>query len=292
MPRFDPAWLDAQYNNRARIPEHPLIFDRWARASALARDGLSRRLDVAYGDHPDERLDVFPTTRAGAPVMVFVHGGWWRALDKRDHSFVAPAFVHAGAMVVVPNYSLCPKVGIGDIALQMTRALAWTFRHAALYGGDPRRIVVVGHSAGGHLAAMLLCCDWKRVGRDLPPDLVTRALAISGVFDLEPLRHTPFLQPDLRLTPADVKRLSPAGFARPTRGTLVAVAGADESEEFQRNVTLIRDRWGARSVPVAESLPGLHHLDVLTALVDAPTRLHGLARELLELPPADAENYR
>lgn len=292
MDRPDPAWLDRQYNNRARIPEHPMIFERWAKASALARDSMSRRLDVAYGSGPDETLDVFPTPKAGAaPVLVFIHGGWWRALDKRDHSFVAPAFVQAGAMVVVPNYSLCPKVGIEDIALQMTRALAWTWRHAPLYGGDPRRIVVAGHSAGAHLAAMLLCCDWPAVGRDLPRDLVGKALAISGVYDLEPLRQTPFLQPDLRLTPASVRRLSPAYFP-PPRGTLHAVAGADESEEFHRQMALVRERWGARAVPVAESLPGLHHLDVMRELVDAPTRLHGLARQLLGLDPVDANDYR
>jgi arylformamidase len=291
MARLDPAWLDRQYNNRARIPEHPMIFERWARASALARDSMSRRLDVAYGPGPDETLDVFPTTRADAPVLVFIHGGWWRALDKRDHSFVAPAFVHAGAMVVVPNYSLCPKVSIEDIALQMTRALAWTWRNARLYGGDPRRIVVAGHSAGAHLAAMLLCCDWSAVGKDLPPDLVNKALAISGVFDLEPLRQTPFLQPDLKLTPQSVRRLSPVHFP-PPQGTLHAVAGADESEEFLRHIALIRERWGERAVPVSESLPGLHHLDVLHDLVDAPTRLHGLARELLGLDLANANDYR
>ena len=103
MARFDPAWLDAQYSARARIPEHPQIFERWEKASALAREGLSRRLDVAYGDGPNETLDIFPTTRADAPVLVFIHGGWWRTLDKRDLSFVAPSFVHAGAMVVLPN---------------------------------------------------------------------------------------------------------------------------------------------------------------------------------------------
>jgi arylformamidase len=290
MTRLDPDWLDKQYNNRARIPEHPMIFERWARASALARDSMSRRLDVAYGAGPDETLDVFPTTRADAPVLVFIHGGWWRALDKQDFSFVAPAFVHAGAMVVVPNYSLCPRVGIDDIALQMTRALAWTWRNAALYGGDPRRIVVAGHSAGGHLAAMLLCCDWRAVGKDLPPDVVGKALSISGVFDLEPLRQTPFLQPDLKLTPAAVRRLSPAGFP-PPRGTLYAVAGANESEEFHRHVALIQERWGQRKVPVAEALAGLHHLDVLHDLVDRATRLNALARDLLGLEVANESDY-
>lgn len=286
MARPDPAWLDQQYNNRARIAEHPEILERWAKASALSRDGMSRRLDIAYGEGPSETLDLFPTPHAGAPVFVFIHGGWWRALDKRDLSFVAPAFVQAGAMVVVPNYALCPLVRIEDIAMQMTRALAWIWRHAALYGGDPKRIVVAGHSAGAHLAAMLLCCDWQRVAPDLPPDLVRRALAISGVFELEPLRRAPFLQADLGLTPHAARLLSPALFPPPAGRTLYAVVGAEESEEFARQNSLIRQRWGERVVPVCEALPGAHHLNVVHELVEAPSRLHGLARELLDLPAA------
>jgi arylformamidase len=287
MARLDPAWLDQQYDNRARVPDHPRIFERWEQASLLAREGMSRRLDVHYGEGPSATLDVFPAARADAPVLVFIHGGWWRSFDKRDFSFIAPSFVHAGAMVVVPNYALCPRVGIDDIALQMVRALAWTWRHAPLYGGDPTRLVVAGHSAGGHLAAMLMCCDWKKVARDLPADLVRQALSISGLFDLEPLRQTPYLQADLRLTPALVRRLSPAGFPAPAKGRLVAVVGAEESEEFRRQNKLIRQRWGARTVPVCEELAGLNHFDVLHDLVDPATRLSRLARGLLGLPAAE-----
>ena len=249
MAQHKAAWFEAQYNNRARVPDSVAILARWAEASALARARLRCELDIAYGHEPGETLDVFPANAptadaadsatasaniaAGAPVLVFIHGGWWRALDKADHSFVAPAFVQAGAMVVVPNYALCPAVGIEDIALQTTRALAWVWRNAARFGGDPSRIFVVGHSAGGHLAAMLLTCRWPTVAPDLPARLLAGAMAVSGVFDLLPIRQTPFLQADLQLTSAAVRCLSPAYFARP-RGPLVALVGADESDEHQR----------------------------------------------------------
>ena len=283
MNHPDPAWLDAQYNNRARIPEHAQIFERWASASALVRQKTLCLLDLPYGDAPAQRLDVFPAERNGSPVFVFIHGGYWRALDKRDQSFLAPAFVQAGAMVVLPNYTLCPAVTIEQIALQMVQALAWTWRHAAEHGGDPARIVVAGHSAGGQLAAMLLACEWPRVAPDLPVDLVQSALSISGLFEMEPLRHTPFLAPDLRLTAESAQRLSPALMPAP-RGELVAVVGADESEEFLRQNALIRSAWGEAAVPVCETLPGTHHLSVLHDLADAGTRLHRLALGLLGLP--------
>lgn len=283
MSAPDPAWLDAQYNNRARIPEHPQIFERWTDASALARARSLCLLDLPYGAAASETLDVFPAARNGAPVLVFIHGGYWRALDKRDVSFVAPAFLEAGAMVVLPNYALCPAVTIDHIALQLTQALAWTWRHAAEHGGDPSRIVVAGHSAGGHLAAMLLACQWARVGADLPPDLVAAALSVSGLFDLEPLRHTPFLAQDLRLTAASVARLSPAAWPAP-RGPLVAVVGGDESQEFLRQNELIRRAWGAGVVPVCEAIPGTNHLTVMHDLADTGARLHRLALGLLGLP--------
>ena len=183
----------------------------WAEASHRAREGSpGKRLDIAYGDGPSETLDIFPAAAPGAPVIVYVHGGYWRSLDKSDFSFVAPALVAAGATVVVPNYALCPAVTIEDIALQMVKAVAWTWRHAAEHGANAQRLAVVGHSAGAHLAAMLLSCRWKQVDEDLPLHPLAGALAISGLYDLEPLRHTAFLQSDLKLTPQQVARCSPA----------------------------------------------------------------------------------
>ncbi len=170
------------------------------------RERLADRaaLDVPYNNagrtDPSQQLDIFrpapsssSSSSSPAPVLVFIHGGYWRALDKRDLSFVVEPFVDAGAVVVVPNYTLCPKVTIDQIVMQMVQAVAWTWRHVHEYGGDTSRFVVAGHSAGGHLAAMLMNCRWRDVAPDLPPNLVTRAMSISGVFDLEPLRHAEFV---------------------------------------------------------------------------------------------------
>ncbi len=283
----DPAWLDTQYNNRARVPEAPAILQDWAARSSAARRQLRCTLDLAYGAGADDRLDLFHPTaaqRGPAPVLFFVHGGYWRALDKRDHSFVATPFAEAGALVVVPDYTLCPRVRIDDIALQMVQALVWTHDHAAAYGGDPRRIVAVGHSAGGHLTAMLLACRWQRVRRDLPAQLVRSGLSLSGLFDLEPLRHTPFLAGDLQLTAASARRLSPALFPAPRAAELVALVGGDESGEFLRQNALIGQAWGAATVPVCKAVPGRHHFSIVEDLVTGGTVAHGQALRLLGLP--------
>jgi arylformamidase len=242
---------------------------------------------VPYGDAGSEKLDIFGARGVrGAPVLVYIHGGYWRALDKADQSFVATPFVKAGGVVVLPNYALAPVVSVRHIVLQMVQALVWVQRNISAHGGNPKHIVVAGHSAGGHLAAMMLACQWPAVAADLPAQLLRAALSISGVFDVEPLRHAPFLAPDLQLTAAEARALSPALMAAPRRGRLLAVVGADESPEFQRQNRLIRQAWGPRVVPVCEAVPGRNHMDVLNALAEPGSRLHALAMGLLFGGPA------
>lgn len=280
--RLDPAWLDAEYDQRARQPEHAEIGARWATASSLVQRLESWRRDVRYGPGAGETLDIYPTPAANAPVLVFIHGGDWRTSDKSLHGFLAPAFNADGALVIVPDHAPCPAASIEDIALQLARCLAWVHRHAAIYGGDPSRIVVAGHGSGGHLAAMMLSCRWKDVDASLPPQLVSGALAISGLFDLEPLRHAPFIKDDLRLTPASVKRLSPAFFPRPRKPLHTAVGG-EETSELKRQTALIRDQWGPTSVPVSETIPHANHFTILHNLADPNGRLHRSALALLGL---------
>lgn len=286
MPIKDAAWHDRMYNNRALVPDFADHFAHWKNASEQARQTLPAQLDVRYGDGPNETLDIFPAARADAPVVIFIHGGYWRSLDKADHSFVAPALRDMGACVVVVNYALCPgteaqPVTVPDIALQMAQASAWVWRHIGAHGGDRNNITVIGHSAGGHLAAMLLACDWKKLGRDLPVGLVRKALSISGLFDLAPVRKTPFVQGDLRITPAHVRMASPAKWQRPRQGVLYTVVGGDESAEFLRHNRLIHQAWGPKTVPVCEDLPGLNHFSVVTDLTRPGSRLNVLAKTLI-----------
>jgi arylformamidase len=155
----DAAWHDRQYDNRRRVPEFAQHLVRWREASVHARAQLKCSLDMPYTPDGAVTLDVFPAARPKAPVLVFIHGGYWRSLSKAEFSFVAAPFVAAGVTVVVPDYSLCPAVTVDAIALQCAQAMAWVHRHAARHGGDARRCLVAGHSAGGHLAAMLLTAD-------------------------------------------------------------------------------------------------------------------------------------
>lgn len=279
--QHDGAWHDRMYNNRALVPDSAAYLARWADDARTARKDGPCKLDIAYGEDPGETLDVFPASAAQAPVLLFIHGGYWRALDKSDHSFIAPAFTRHGACVVVPNYALCPAVTIPQIVLQMVRAVAWTHRNIDRFGGNPRHITVVGHSAGGQLAAMMLSCLWPQHDPRLPRDTVCNALAISGLHDLEPVMHTPFLQGDLRLTPGQVAQASPARLPAPRQGHLYTVAGGAESAEYLRQNRLIQERWGGRRVPVCEEIAGCNHFSVLDSLVDPASRLHQMALDLL-----------
>jgi arylformamidase len=276
----DSAYLDGQYNNRLRVPhfmEHVL---QWQADSKQVRQSAPCHLDVAYGNAPSEKLDIFHPQSKNAPVVIFIHGGYWRSLDKADHSFVAPAFTGEGACVVVPNYALAPSVTMEQLVMQLVQSVAWVYSNIARYGGDPSRMTVIGHSAGGHLAAMMLACIWPKVARDLPKQVVRNALSLSGLHDLAPIMHSPYLQGDLRLTAAQVKRCSPAYFPAPA-GELVALCGGDESDEFLRQNALIEQAWGKRCVIACETAPGCHHFSVLEALCTPGTRAHALAMQLV-----------
>lgn len=276
--------LDHEYNARAAIPDHPQIFARWREESRAARAELRCEQDYCFGPAPAETLDLYPTAARNAPLLVFIHGGYWRSLDKQDFSFLAPAFVRAGVAVAIPNYGLAPATSIEDMVRQMLRALAWLHRTAPQLGIDARRMLVAGHSAGAHLAAMMLAADWPLLAPDPPPDLLCGAVCVSGIYDLQPLVRTPFLQQDLGLDAAAARRLSPIAYRPKLATPLLTAVGGKESAEFRRQNRLIREAWPhcfRHDLP----LPGRHHLASVEALGDASQPLFQATLRLLGKAP-------
>jgi len=240
----------------------------YADRSRDARARLRCELDIAYGPTRDESLDVFPADRPGAPVFVFIHGGYWRAFSSKDFSCVATGLQASGITTVVVNYALCPKVAIDEITRQCRAAVAWTLRHIAAHGGDPQRVAVGGHSAGGHLAAMCLETRWDD-DYGLARDPIAAAVLVSGLYDLAPLRHS-YLQPSLRLDDGMIERNSPLFAIRPCATPLLVTWGGDESAEFARQSTSFHDAWLAAG-NASELLPqsGANHFSATDGFEDA-----------------------
>ncbi|MCJ7838829.1 MAG: alpha/beta hydrolase [Burkholderiales bacterium] len=274
------AYHDQQYNARAMIPDHEQIFERGRKRSAEARANLRCHLDIAYGASPAEKLDVFPAQGKSEALLVFIHGGYWRSRDKSDFSYLAPAFVGRGVTLALPNYGLCPMVGIEDIVKQNLLAIAWLWHHGARYGVNPGRLYVAGHSAGGHLTAMMLAARWSTYMPELPYNLVKGGLAISGIYDLEPLVHAPFVNQDLKLDQALARRLSPASLPPATTAPLYTAVGGDESDEFKRQNALIARTWRyafSGDIP----MPGCNHLTVLEKLAHTDSALFKGAMDMM-----------
>lgn len=278
--KHDVDFFETEYNARAAIPDHPQIFARWADQAAATRRLRAGLLDLPYGESPGERLDLFPARQDAAPLFVFIHGGYWRSLDKSDFSWIAPPFVQRNIAVALTNYGLAPATPVEEIVRQQLRALAWLYRNGDRLGFDPERIFVGGHSAGGHLTVMLMAALWPVFGTDLPANLIKGGLAVSGIYDLEPLVHAPFINTDLRLDAQRARLLSPVHLPPAADAPLITAVGGLESGEFRRQNALIASRWRnnhRRDV----AMPGFHHLSVIDELANPQSPLFAAALELL-----------
>lgn len=273
---YTQAELDAQYNARAAVPDFPAYAEKWAADSEALRRAGGATLDVAYGPSADETLDVFHARRPHAPVQIFFHGGYWRSMHKDAFSFVARPFVDAGALAIVVNYALCPAVDMDTLVAQCRRSIAWTHANAARLGGDPARIFVSGHSAGGHIIAMALATEWAAFG--CPADVVKGAWGLSGLYDLEAIRLT-FLNSDLRLSPEQARRNSPVLHVRRNPASLILSVGGLESAEFHRQTHDYAAAWrAAGNACDVLPAPGRNHYSALDAFADSG---HALGRSAL-----------
>ncbi len=278
---FDQTALDTQYNCGGMVPDAQDHVAGWVSESARARASLACDLDVAYGAGTAERLDIFPAGTAGAPVMVFIHGGYWRSMDKSDNSFPALAFVPSGVALVSINYALTPMVRLEEIVEQCRGALAWVWRNATSFGGDASRLYVSGHSAGGHLTAMMMATDWPEWDGDLPADMIKGGAPISGLYDLEPIRLT-YLNDDVRLDAAEARRNSPIHHAPRGPRWMAITTGGAESSEFHRQQAELVARWSETELKTnVVDAPGLHHFNVVSQLGDPESAYFQAVREAI-----------
>jgi arylformamidase len=275
-------FLDREYNPRVQISNFADFFARWKSQALMSRESLEGRLDLAYGAGPAETLDHFPAAQASSPLLIFIHGGYWRALDKSDFSWVAPPYVAAGISVAVLNYALAPRTPVPEIVRQVRRACAWIYGNAADLGCDPRRIFCSGHSAGGHLTAMMLATDWPALGASLPKRLLAGALTVSGVFDLQPLTHAEFLRKDLNMDENAAREISPAFLALKNDVLLLRAVGALESGEFHRQSELIAAHWPGACMTDLIDVPGCNHFSVCDALATPGSVLFERTREAIQ----------
>jgi arylformamidase len=281
FPGDDGEFLDREYNPRTAIPSFAKFFARWKDTSREVRASAPAQLGVRYGQVAPQTLDFFPAAGTGRPLLVFVHGGYWRALDKDDFSWLAPAYVAAGISVAILNYGLAPATPVAQIVQQVREACIWLHRNAKALSVDAARIVCAGHSAGAHLTAMMLATDWRALAPELPRRLLAGAVAISGLFDLEPLTRAQFLRDDLRLDQAQARMLSPAFLPLHNDVTLIRAVGSLESGEFHRQSILIGQHWPEVCQRALIDVPDCNHFSVCDAFVDPQSVLFQATRALL-----------
>jgi arylformamidase len=262
---------EVEYNNRARVPENPALIAGWATDAVAYRERQAPR-PISYGPGERNKIDFFPGDRQG-PVVVFIHGGYWQALDSSFFSHLAGGLNAHGVSVAIPSYDLCPHVTVDRIIQQMRSAT----RELARLG---RPLIMSGHSAGGHLAACMLATDWPAFDASLPRDLVVAAYTISGLFDLGPLVETS-INNAMRLDHAAARAASPLFWDVPVRGSLDAVVGGNESAEYFRQSKTIVELWGAAGLPTQFGVvPDANHFTAIAPLADPQSPM--VAR-LLEL---------
>jgi arylformamidase len=277
---------EVEYNNRARVPEHPEIFARWGREAQAYRDEAKAEgraeLGLRYGPTPRQIIDLFLPNggAANAPLALFIHGGYWRSLEPATFSQLARGMNAHGVAVAVSGYDLVPQVSIADIMAQTQQACLYLWKKLG------KRIMVSGHSAGGHLAGCMIATDWKKLAPDAPADLVPAAYSISGLFDLTVLIHLAN-NAEFRLTEASARAISPLFWPAPKGKVFDAVVGGIESSEFLRQSRVIADAWAKDNETRYEAVPGMNHFTVCDAMTDPNS---AMTARLVELSRRSSQN--
>jgi arylformamidase len=277
--RFMAIDWEVEYNNRARVPEHPQIFERWQREAAAYRAETAKagraEIGLKYGTSPRQTVDLFkPSGADTGKLALFIHGGYWRSLEPASFSQTARGMNARGVTVAVSGYDLTPQASIGEIVRQTQAACLFLWKRLG------RRIMVSGHSAGGHLAACMVATDWKALDPSAPADLAPAGYAISGLYDLSVLLHLSG-NADFKLDEAEARRISPLFWPVARGRALDAVVGGAESSEFLRQSRIVADGWREKGAETRyEEIAGANHFTVCDPMTDPNSTM---TKRLVEL---------
>lgn len=266
---MDADTLEAEYNLVARRgPDFPDLVERWIKRNEALKQSSGARIDLAYGEGEREKLDFFSGEDSNGPVVIYIHGGYWQRGDKNMYSFVTEAFIKHGVSVSMLNYNLTPSVRMGQIPPQIQKAIAWNWRNSDDLGFSKEKVYVMGHSAGGHLTAMMMATDWNKIDSTMPTDMIQGGIPVSGVFELEPIVHTSLnTGPQMDVDEAIAE--SPSFIPPITNAPQLVVTGGGETAEFLRQSDDYADKFRTPERTMERyDVPGMDHFDELERLAE------------------------
>ncbi|MBE7173023.1 MAG: alpha/beta hydrolase [Williamsia sp.] len=272
--QYDQESLDIQYNNRLHVPEYADYFNRWERLSRQTEQELPVIKDLRYGDLPRERLDIYPSLLPHAKTLVFLHGGYWHMLDKSPFQFIANGFHSYPVTTVLLTYPLAPEASIDQIVFSCRKAIGWLYNNLSAFNGDPQQMYVAGHSAGGHLAAMLMATDWPTFAPGLPVNLLKGVCVVSGLFDLVPI-HLSYLNRVLQMDIETAESNSPVRLEPLNPCPFIVAVGEAETAEFNDQSKELYACWKHKGIDIQLLvLPGQNHYSIVETIVDPQSALH------------------
>jgi arylformamidase len=278
--QYTPSALDAQFNNRLRVPGYAANFERWEHWSRQTEIKYSPVKDIAYGSHGRERLDIYPSQQPKSKILIFIHGGYWKSMSKESFHFVADGFRSYGITTVLVEYPLMPEASMEQLVASCAKAIKWVRQNIASYNGNSEQIYIAGHSAGGHLAAMMMTAEAHN-----PPVQnhgIKGICTLSGLFNLAPVRLS-YLNDDLQMDEPTVNRNSPIRLMPVIVGPLLLVVGAEESEEFKDQSLELYNNWNKQIPLQLVQSPGLNHFSIVEAFADKSSVLHSAICTMMEL---------
>ena len=281
--QYDQESLDAQYNNRLHVPDYAAYFNRWKLLSGQTAQKLPVITDIAYGELQREKLDIFPSLQPHSKTLLFIHGGYWQMLDKSMFHFIAEGFHAFGVTTVLSTYPLAPEASIDQMVLSSRKAIKWLYSNLSEYNGDAHQIYIAGHSAGGHLAAMLMATDWPLFDPGLPRNVLKGVCAISGLFNLVPIQLS-YINNVLKMDMETAERNSPVRLEPSNACPLFIAVGEAETAAFNDQSNELYTCWKNKGIDTQLlRLPGHNHFSIVEAIIDPQSSLHHAMRRLMNI---------